>query len=135
MPLAAHEPQAFLSNGWFSLVEALREEIDPPVPEKVRDITINVHITDGPDGHIDARMTAGRFLPGADEAALTRMSMPFDVAKKMFAEGDDQMAMQAMVQGDIKLEGDLSVLMRLQQGGAPTPEAEALQARIREFTV
>lgn len=132
--VASHEPQPFLSGGWFALVEALRQEIDPPVPEKIRDITINVRITEGPSGDIDARMTAGRFLQGADETAPTTMSMPFDIAKKMFAEGDDQMAMQAMVQGNIKLEGDLSVLMRLQQAGAPTPEAEQLQERIRALT-
>jgi hypothetical protein len=62
------------------------------------------------------------------------MSIPFELAKKMLVENDGAAAMQAMMQGQIRIEGDIAVLMALQQGGPPTPESELLQERIRTLT-
>ena len=43
-------------------------------------------------------------------------------------------AMQFFMQGKIKVEGDMSVMMRMQAGGPPSQQAQALQKRIKEIT-
>jgi hypothetical protein len=40
-----------------------------------------------------------------------------------------------MMEGKIKIEGDMGALMQVQQGTAPTAESERLQERIRALTV
>ena len=61
--------------------------------------------------------------------------MPYDVAKAMFIDGNQQAAMQAFMSGQIKVEGDMTKLMSMQAaGGAPTPEQQAFQQKLRELT-
>ena len=123
----------FLSPGWFKEADALRAQINPPVPAAIQNVKIDVIVTGGPDGDIEASLVAGRFKPGLSQAPV-KMVMPYDIAHRMFIAGDDQTSMQAMMRGEIKVEGDITVLMALQMAGAPSAEAEELQARIRGMT-
>ena len=70
----------------------------------------------------------------ASAQAPVQMVMPYEIAHRMFIAGDDQTSMQAMMRGEIKVEGDITVLMALQMAGAPSREAEQLQTQIREMT-
>ena len=55
------------------------------------------------------------------------MTVPYEVAKKVFIEQDQQAGMQAFMQGQIKVEGDMSKLMAMQ-----TQQPSAEQAEVSE---
>ena len=74
----------FLSSEWFEEAERLRAKIDPPVPEAIAKLVINLNVTAGPSGDIRARMEAGRFVTGHPDEAPTTLSLPYDVARPMF---------------------------------------------------
>lgn len=129
-------PETFLSDAWFDEVEKVRAELgDIEVPPAMKDLTINIVVTGGPDGDREIRMQAGAFERGLAEGAPTKLTVPFDVAKAIFIEGNQQAAMQAFMSGQIKIEGDMSKIMAMQAGtGTPGGEAQALQARLKDIT-
>ncbi len=124
----------FLSDGWFEEAEKIRAEINPPVPELIQDLVINLVVKDGPDGDVEAKLEAGRFAKGLADEAPTKLTVPYDVAKKMFIEQDPQASMQAFMSGQIQVEGDMSKIMAMQAAGTPSEEAVQVQNRIQEMT-
>ncbi len=67
----------FLSDSWFEEVERIRAEINPEVPEAVKDLVINLKVTDGPNGDIEARIAGGKFEKGLADEAPTTLSVPY----------------------------------------------------------
>ncbi|MEE2674949.1 MAG: SCP2 sterol-binding domain-containing protein [Myxococcota bacterium] len=126
--------QSFLSDGWFDEAEKIRAEIDPEVPEAVQGLVINLLVKDGPDGDIEAKMEAGRFVKGMADEAPTKLTVPYDVAKKMFIEQDPQASMQAFMSGQIQVEGDMTKIMAMQAAGQPSEKAVEVQKRISDMT-
>jgi SCP-2 sterol transfer family len=126
-------PHVFLSDDWFDAMEGLRDEMPEP-PAAMKDLTINIVVTGGPDGDREIRMEAGRFERGLAEGAPTKLTLPYDVAKSMFVDGNQQAGMQAFMSGQIKVEGDMSRLMAMQSAGGPSPEQQALQEKVRALT-
>ena len=126
--------QQFLSDGWFEEVERIRAEINPEVPEAVKDLVINLKVSDGPSGDIEAKITGGKFEKGLADEAPTTLSVPYDTAKAMFIEGDQNATMQAFMSGIIKVEGDMTKLMAMQAGGPQSAEAEKLQELVKAMT-
>ena len=124
----------FLSDSWFEEVEHIRAEINPEVPEAVRDLVINLKVTDGPNGDIEARIAGGKFEKGLADEAPTTLSVPYETAKSMFIEGDQNATMQAFMSGVIKVEGDMTKLMAMQAGGPPSAEAEKVQELVKNMT-
>jgi hypothetical protein len=124
----------FLSSEWFEEAERLRAEISPPVPDSIANLVINLVVTAGPSGDISARMEAGRFVTGRSEDAPTTLTVPYDVARQMFIEGDQAAAMQAFMSGQIKVEGDMAAVMGMQAAGPPSAEAQQLSEKIKEMT-
>lgn len=124
----------FLSDAWFEEAERIRSEVDPPVPEIVQGLVINLVVKEGPEGDIEAKLEAGRFIKGLAEGAPTKLTVPYDIAKKMFIEQDPQASMQAFMSGQIQVEGDMTKVMAMQAAGPPSAEALEVQARIREMT-
>jgi putative sterol carrier protein len=124
----------FLSDGWFEEAEKIRAEINPPVPEIVQDLVINLVVKDGPEGDIEAKIEAGRFAKGLADEAPTKLTVPYDIAHKMFIDQDPQASMQAFMSGQIQVEGDMTKVMAMQAAGPPSEEANQVQARIREMT-
>ncbi len=125
---------AFLSDGWFDEAEKIRTEINPEVPEAIQDLVINLLVKDGPDGDIEAKMEAGRFVKGLADEAPTKLTVPYDVAKKMFIDQDSEASMQAFMSGQIQVEGDMTKLMAMSATGEPSEKALMLQKRISEMT-
>ncbi len=76
--------QTFLSDGWFEEAEKIRAEIDPEVPEAIQGLVINLVVKDGPSRDIEAKMEAGRFAKGLADDAPTKLTVPYDIARKMF---------------------------------------------------
>src|SRR5262245_45963246 len=123
----------FLSDDWFDAVEGLRDEMPEP-PAAVKDLVINIVVAGGPDGDRAISMEGGQFERGLAENAPTKLTVPFDVARAMFIDGNQQAAMQAFMSGQIKVEGDMSKLMAMQSAGGPTPEQQALQEKVKALT-
>lgn len=127
----AHE---FFSDDWIAAVEALRD--DAPEPNHVvKDMVINLVVTDTPFGERQSHLAAGLLEQGLHEGAATTMTMPYDIARKLFIDQDQQAVGQAFMTGRIKVTGDMMQLMKLQTAPPPTPEQTAFQARIREITL
>ncbi len=123
----------FLSDEWMDAVEALRGEAPEP-PAVMKDLVLNVTVVGGPDGDRDVHLNSGQFERGHATAAPTKLTVPYDTAKALFIEGNPQAAMQAFMSGQIKVEGDMSKVMAMQAAGAPSPEQEAFQAKIKSLT-
>jgi hypothetical protein len=126
-------PHVFLSDDWFDAVEELRDEMPEP-PAAAKDLKINIVVAGGPDGDREIHMDGGRFERGLAEGAPTKLTVPFDVARAMFIDGNQQAGMQAFMSGQIKVEGDMTKLMAMQAGGGPTPEQLAIQAKLKDLT-
>ncbi len=126
-------PYDFLSDEWMDAMDSLRDEAPEPSPV-TRDLVINLEVTDAPFGSRQAHMAGGRLERGLHEAATTKLTVPYEVAKSLFVAGDQQAAMQAFMSGRIKVEGDMTKLMAMGSAGAPTEDELAFQERVRGLT-
>jgi len=125
----------FMSNAWFDAIVKIRDEIgEIPVNEAIKDIVINVVVTDGPDGDQEMHMKAGSFERGLAENAATKLTIPYEIARNLFAERDRQVAVQAFMAGQIRVEGDAGALIKLQLPTEDSPQSQELKDRIREIT-
>ena len=126
-------PNPFLSDAWLDEVKKIAEESGGGgmMPESAE---INMVVTGGPEGDKELHVKGGQFNTGLIDAP-TKLTLPYDVAKDMFINGNQQAAMQAFMSGKIKVEGDMTKLMAM-QGGAPADPAaaEAMQKKIQEIT-
>ncbi len=129
-------PETFLSDAWFTEVEKIRDELGGADAGLGDDLQLNIVVTGGPEGDKEMHLKAGQFEKGLVDDAPTKVIVPFDVAKSMFVEGNQSVAMQAFMSGQIKIEGDMSKLMAMQGGGggAPSEDAQKLQQRIKDVT-
>ena len=124
-------PNPFLSDAWLDEVESLEA---PPATGAAADLVLNVVVTGTPDGDRELNMAGGKFNRGLVDGAPTKVSIPFDVAKAMFIDGNPQAAMQAFMAGQIKVEGDMTKLMAMQSAGAPSAEQTAFQEKLKSIT-
>lgn len=124
----------FLSESWFSEVDKIRAEMgEIPVPDAIRNIKLNIVVTEHPEGEKQLHMAAGDFQQGLLDDASTKLTVPFPVAVAVF-KGDQQAGIQAFMSGQVKVEGDMAVMMQMQSAGPPSQQAEVLRKRIREIT-
>jgi len=121
-------PYEFLSDDWLTEVKKISEESGGDQPAS--DLVININVTGGPSGDRQVHINGSTFGAGNIEGAPTKLTVPYDVAKAIFVEGNQQAAMQAFMGGQIKVEGDMSKLMAMQsQGGnANTDLADKIKA-------
>jgi hypothetical protein len=125
----------FLSEAWFLEVERLRAEAgEIPVPELVKAIVVNITVSGHPEGEKNIHLAGGDFKPGHAGAAPTKIILPYEVAKALFIDGDQNAGMQAFMSGQIRVEGDMTVMFQMQAAGPPSAEAQALTAKVREIT-
>jgi hypothetical protein len=127
----------FLSDAWFDAVETLRDKA-PTAPEEVADVAVNMVVTGGPDGDRALHFAEGRFDRGLVDGAPTTVTMPHRVARSMLVDLDPEVAITAFITGEIRVEGDLTRLMELQQSAGamltPTVEQLAFIGQLRELT-
>jgi len=99
-------------------------------------VKLNLVVSGTPEGDKELHVADGTFAKGLADDSPTKLTVPYDIAKSMFIKGDQQAAMQAFMNGQIKVEGDMSQLMAMQgqAGGAPDDAAREMQAKIREMT-
>ncbi len=113
-------PQVFLSDGWLGEVKALTAPLGT-----LMELRLNMRVTDGPQGERELHLASLELGPGFLPDAKTTVVVPYATAKQIVVEGNQQAAMQAFMSGQIKVEGDMSVLMGLMStmaGGPLSPE-------------
>ena len=124
----------FLSDEWFAEAQKIRDEAAlPPASGPAADMKLNIVVTGGPSGDKEVHMAGGEFGEGLLDDAPTKLTVPYEVAKKTFIENDQQAGMQAFMQGQIKVEGDMSKLMAMQTQQPSADQAE-LQKKIAAIT-
>ena len=124
----------FLSEDWFTEVEKIRAELgDPEVPTAMADLKINIVVAGGPEGDKELHLEKGQFERGLVDGAPTKLTVPFDVAKQVFIDGNQQAAMQAFMAGQIKVEGDMTKLMAM-QSSSPSAAQQKLAERLKDIT-
>jgi putative sterol carrier protein len=120
----------FLSEPWFEAVEALEA---PPVPPTMDGVAINVVVTRDDADDVQAHLAGGRMQRGHADTAPTTITTPYDVARALFIQRDQQAAMQAFMSGQIKVTGDMSKIMAA-SATPPTPEQDAYAEKIIGLT-
>jgi hypothetical protein len=122
----------FLSDEWFAEAKKIADEAGADAGG-AGDLTLNIVVTGGPSGDKEIHMANGEFAAGLVDGAPTKMTVPYEVAKSVFIEGNQQAGMQAFMQGQIKVEGDMSKLMAMQTQ-QPSAAQATLQAKLKEIT-
>ena len=126
--------EAFLSDGWFTQADKIQNDVNAPVPAAIKDLKINMQVTGGPSGEVAFRMEAGRLVKGHAADAPTKLVIPFDTARAMLIDQNQQAVMSAFMSGQIRVEGDMAKLMQMQMAGPPSPEAQKVSQLIKEMT-
>ena len=128
-------PYPFLSDDWFTAAKAIRDESGDIGPPGGNEITLNVTVVEGPMGDTEMHLANGVFDRGHVDDAPTKATVPYDVARALFVDGNPQAAMQAFMNGQLRIEGDISKIMAVQGAAmSPSPEQMHLQERLREIT-
>ena len=129
----------FLSQEWMDEARKVREEYKGRTPPIAHQVRMNQVITEVPFGegtlqsHMDT--TSGELVMEEghlDEVDLT-VTLDYATAKAIFVEGNPQAGMQAFMAGKVKVQGDMSKLMAMQQT-TPDPVAAEIQQRIQDIT-
>jgi len=133
-------PYPFLSAEWIAAARQIRAKYENQTPKITQKIRMNQIITDVPfaDGTIRSYIdtTSGNFildlgeLPDAD----VTISTDYATACKIFLEQDAAAAMQAFMSGQIKVQGDIVMLMSLQTVVPQTDLAAQVAAEILAIT-
>ena len=125
----------FLSDDWFTAAKAIRDEAGDIGPPGGNDIKLNVTVVEGPMGDTEMHLAGGVFDRGHLDEAPTKATVPYDVARQLFVDGNPQAAMQAFMNGQLRIEGDISKIMAVQGAAmSPSPEQQQLQQKLRDIT-
>ena len=131
----------FLSEEWMEAAHGIREKYADQVPPVTTVIKINQVITDVPfgDGEVKSYLdtSSGHLmmeLGELDDADAT-VTTDYDTAKAIFVDQDPTVAMQAFMNGKIKIQGDMMKLMAMQAVVNPDDDVAAEVAQeIRSIT-
>jgi putative sterol carrier protein len=133
-------PYEFLSDEWMVEAKRLRDEAGTPASPPAHSIRMNQIITGAPfnDGadilaHMDTSGGQLELDHGHLENPDLTVTIDFDTAKAIFVEQNPQAGMQAFMAGKIKVQGDMTKLMAMQQT-APDPAAITLAEQIKHMT-
>ena len=132
-------PYEFLTEEWMTEAKRLRDEAGSPASPPAHVIRMNQVITGAPftDEDILAYMDTSdgelKMELGALENPDLTVTVDYDTAKAIFVEQNPQAGMQAFMAGKIKVQGDMTKLMAMQQT-APDPAAVELAQKIKDMT-
>ena len=124
----------FLSDEWFAKVKELTEDAgELKIPGPLKDLTINLNVTLTDGSTKNVHLSGGQFEQGTKAGAPVTVSLPADIAKKIFIDMDQQAGMQAFMGGQMRVEGDVTKLMVL-QSVQPSAELKDLLEDVKEIT-
>jgi hypothetical protein len=123
----------FLSDEWFAKVKELVDDAgDIEIPGPLKDLTFNLTVAT-PEGEQKVHIHAGVFGKGHADGAPVTVSVPGDIARKIFIDGDQQAGMQAFMSGQMRVDGDVTKLMVL-QSVQPSDDLKDLMTDIKDVT-
>lgn len=127
----------FLSPEWIAAAREIRDEFVDRVDVPTVSMRANVVVSDPPFGdadvlgHIDTSDGVTIIEDGhLDDPELT-LTVPYTVAEAIFVERNPQAAMQAFLEGRVKVTGDASKLLAIQ----PPPDADSAVGVAREIAM
>ena len=129
----------FLSDEWMAEARKIREEYRGKTPPVAHAVKMNQVITDVPFGegtmnaHMDSSSGELEFEQGHIDNPDVTVTLDYETAKAIFVDGNPQAGMQAFMAGKIKVQGDMTKLMAMQQG-APDPTAQEVASKIKDIT-
>jgi len=133
------EKYEFLTSEWIEAAKKIRDESDAPENPPAHTIRMNQVITDAPfssdEIHVHMDTTDGELKmdQGHLENPDLTVTVDWETAKAIFVDQNPQAGMQAFMAGKVKVQGDMTKLMAMQQQ-APDPNAQALADKIKEMT-
>jgi len=123
----------FLSDEWFDEVRALTAAAgDLGLSEAARSLMMNIKVTRG-EGDCEMCIEGGVIKQGLNASAPITLTVPFDVARKMFVDQDQNAGTQAYMSGRLKIDGDMSKLLA-SVNIRPTPVQQVLSEQIQDIT-
>lgn len=123
----------FLSDAWFDKVKEIREAVgDLGLSDTAKAIVMNIRVT-GDDGDTEMCLNGGEMEKGLDESAPVTITVPYDIARKMFVENDQSAGTQAYMSGKLSIEGDMSKLVAV-ASIQPTAAQQELSKQMQEMT-
>jgi hypothetical protein len=129
----------FLSDEWLEAAKKIREEHGGNAAPPAHSVRMNQVIIEVPfgEGTINAHLdTSGGDMQmdmGHLEDPDLTVTLDYSTAKAILVDGNPQAGMQAFMAGKIKVQGDMTKMMAMQQG-APDPAAAEIAAKIKEIT-
>ncbi len=129
----------FLSDEWLEEAKKIREEHSGQSAAPAHSVRMNQIITDVPfgEGTIEAHMdTSGGEMQmdmGHLDAPDLTVTLDYVTAKAILVDGNPQAGMQAFMAGKIKVQGDMTKMMAMQQG-TPDPAQAEIAAKIKAIT-
>lgn len=127
----------FLSDEWLAEVRRIVDEQRIEVPAGTN-VTMNLVVTDTPfsdDRHLHIAMQEGSadWSGGHTDNADLTLTTDYVTAREILISGDPQAALQAFMEGKVKIQGDLTKLMAAQATNA-APGGPGLASRITQIT-
>jgi hypothetical protein len=124
---------AFLSDPWFDEVAKLMASAgDLNLPAPMRNVKVNVTIKRA-DGDVPAFVEDGVVARGHRSGADATITLDEALARKLFVEADAAAGVQAFLEGQLVVEGDLAKVVAMQTA-EPSAEQKALAKRIAQIT-
>ncbi len=133
------EKYEFLTPEWIEAAKKIRDESESPTTPPAHTIRMNQVITDAPftDDEIKVFMDTSDGEVNLDlgelESPDLTVTVDWATAKAIFVDQNPQAGMQAFMAGKVKVQGDMTKLMAMQQS-APDPNAQAMADKIKEMT-
>lgn len=129
----------FLSDEWLEAAKQIREEHAGSAAAPAHSVRMNQVITDVPFGegtinaHLDTSSGEMQMDVGHLENPDLTVTLDYATAKAILVDGNPQAGMQAFMAGKIKVQGDMTKMMAMQQG-TPDPAQAEIAAKIKEIT-
>lgn len=129
----------FLSDEWVEAAKAVYASHEDNMSAPPHQVRMNLIITDVPfgDGSEDAHMDTSEGTMKLDKGHIENpeltVTLDYETAKAILVEGNPQAGMQAFMAGKIKVQGDMTKLMAMQQAPAD-PTAIAIAEEIKAIT-
>jgi putative sterol carrier protein len=129
----------FLTPEWIEAAKRIRDESGAPSNAPAHQIRMNQIITDAPftDDEIRVHMDTTEGEIKLDEGHIDNpdltVTVDWETAKAIFVDQNPQAGMQAFMAGKIKVVGDMTKLMAMQQQ-APDPAAQEIATKIKDIT-
>jgi len=130
----------FLSAEWIAAAKQIGDEAAGASSPPAHVVKMNLVITDAPFGggaeiqaHMDTTGGDTKLDLGHLEGPDLTVTVDYDTAKAIFIDQNPQAGMQAFMAGKVKVQGDMTKLMAMQQG-SPDPAAQEMAEKIKNMT-